>query len=132
MAEPEVDSRILCTRSVGRSISTLKPYYVRLRSELAATPIEGGDEDAHEQHRADRHAGDDAGHGAVNSEHVVVQPAKDVSGAHGGSDDGCAGERDGTLLQVAYAPNFCELRIDLAPVGVRAVLDVLSGALLEL
>ena len=41
MAEREVDSRILCTRSVGRSISTLKPYYVRLRSELAATPIEG-------------------------------------------------------------------------------------------
>ena len=33
------------------------------------------DGDAHEQHRADRHASYDAGHDAVGSEHVVVQPA---------------------------------------------------------
>eukprot|EP00964_Phaeocystis_antarctica_P038112 scaffold21819_cov65-Phaeocystis_antarctica.AAC.1 len=92
----------------------------------------GGDEDTHEQHRADRHAGDDAGHGAVNSEHVVVQPGKDVADAHEGSDESCAGERNGALLQVAYAPNLCELRIDLAPVGVRMVLDVLPGSLLEM
>eukprot|EP00964_Phaeocystis_antarctica_P021282 scaffold11805_cov65-Phaeocystis_antarctica.AAC.3 len=110
------------------------PFY----PSWAATPVEGpqalsgGNEDAHEQHRADRHAGDDSGEGAVDSEHVVVQPAKDVAGAHRGSDDGCAGERDGTLLQVADAPNLRELRIDLAPVGVRVVLDVFRGALLEL
>ena len=73
----------------------------------------GGDGDAHEQHRADRHAGDDAGHGAVGSEHIVVKSAENVTDAHQGSDDGCAGECDGALLQVADAPNLCELRIDL-------------------
>ena len=73
----------------------------------------GSDGDACEQHRADRHAGDDASHGVVRLEHVVVQPSKDVTDAHQGSDDGCAGERDGALLQVADAPNLRELRIDL-------------------
>ena len=90
----------------------------------------GGNEDAHEQHSTDRYAGDDAGHGAVGSEHVVVQPAKDVAGAHGGSDDGCTGERNGALLQVADAPNLREFRINLAPVGVRVVFNVFRGALL--
>ena len=76
----------------------------------------GGDGDAHEQHRADRHAGDDGGQGAVGSEHVVVKPAEDVANAHEGSDDGGAGERDGALLQVADAPNLGELRINLVMV----------------
>ena len=58
----------------------------------------GGDEDAHEQHRADCRAGDDAGQGAVGSEHVVVKPAEDVANAHEGSDDGGAAERDGAPL----------------------------------
>ena len=73
----------------------------------------GGDGDACEQHRANRHAGDNASHGAVGLEHVVVQPSKDVTDAHEASDDGCAGERDGALLQVADAPNLRELGIDL-------------------
>ena len=73
----------------------------------------GSDGDACEQHRADRHAGDDASHGAVSSEHIIVKSAENVTDAHQGSDDGCAGERDGALLQVADAPNLRELRIDL-------------------
>eukprot|EP00964_Phaeocystis_antarctica_P053779 scaffold31588_cov64-Phaeocystis_antarctica.AAC.6 len=51
---------------------------------------DGDGDDDHEQHRADRHAGDDAGHGAVNSEHVVVEPGKDVADAHEGGDESCA------------------------------------------
>eukprot|EP00964_Phaeocystis_antarctica_P134197 scaffold98427_cov60-Phaeocystis_antarctica.AAC.3 len=84
----------------------------------------GGDRDAHEQHRADRHAGDDAGQGTVGSERVVVQPAKDVASAHEGSNDACAGERDGALLQVADAPNPGDLRLDLVPIGVCVMLEV--------
>ena len=74
---------------------------------------EGDDGDAHEQHGADRHAGDDGGQGAVGSEHVVVKTAEDVANAHEGSDDGGAGERDGAALQLADAPNLRELRINL-------------------
>eukprot|EP00964_Phaeocystis_antarctica_P023188 scaffold12970_cov72-Phaeocystis_antarctica.AAC.3 len=63
---------------------------------------------------------------------MAAKPAKDVARAHEGSDDSCANEREAALLIVADAPNFGELRIDLAPVGVCVVLDVLPGALLEL
>eukprot|EP00964_Phaeocystis_antarctica_P018388 scaffold10159_cov63-Phaeocystis_antarctica.AAC.4 len=101
---------------------TLKYLELNLLASLAHPADARGDGDAHEQHRANRHAGDDAGQGAVGSERVVVQPAKDVAGAHKGSDDTCAGERDGALLQVADAPNLRDLRIDLAPVGVCAQL----------